>query len=119
MRHQMDDIFLPDETDDESVDSVEFKKTQVEPIRSHNDMKGPTPVSASNYVKITFDRFVTLAANHSFIDVVESNKDEEIIMSTNLLTDLANARGISPKTRGPMLVLLGVAVGVFIAYFIF
>ncbi|MBU0981568.1 hypothetical protein KKC94_02645 [Patescibacteria group bacterium] len=111
----MDDIFLPDETDNGAADEVDFKKSQIDEGRG----RGSANVDASNYVKITFDRFVTLVANHSFIDVVERNKDEEVIMSTNLLTDLANARGISPKTRGPILVLAGVVVGIFIAYFIF
>ena len=111
----MDDIFLPDETEASSLDEVEFRRTQIEGAEEFH----PSGVNPSDYVKITFDRFVTLAANHSFIDVVERNKDEEVILSTNLLTDLANARGISPKTRGPLMLLAGVLIGIFIAYFIF
>ena len=111
----MDDIFLPDENDDDTPE-VEFRKTPVEDARPQS---AAHHYGASDHVKITFDRFVTLVANHSFIDVVERNKDEEVIMSTNLLTDLANARGLSPKTRGPLLLLAGIVLGIFIAYFIF
>ena len=114
----MDDILLPDETVDDSSSDVDFQKSHIS--ESKTDYSGSTgSINASDHVKITFDRFVTLVANHSFIDVVERNKDEEVIMSTNLLTDLANARGISPKTRGPLLLLAGVVIGIFIAYFLF
>lgn len=112
---RMDDIFLPDETPVMQEDTG-FRKKSL-------DDKEATPVHAgphaSTHIKITFDRFVTLVANHSFIDVVERNKDEEIIMSSNLLTDLANSRGLSPKTRGPLLLAAGIVIGIFIAYFIF
>ena len=50
---------------------------------------------------------------------MEKNKDEDVILSTNLLTDLANARRFSPNTRGPLMILGGIAVGFLIAYFFF
>ncbi len=109
----MDDIFLPEEGASE-VD-VEFERTEIDPA----DFGHPSGVDASDYVKITFDRFVTLVANHSFLDVVERNKDEDVILSTNLLTDLANARRFSPSTRGPVMVLAGIVVGVLLGYFLF
>lgn len=109
----MDDIYLPEEESPD--DSIEFEK------RSLEDEK-PTHLSgvnASGYVKITFDRFVTLVANHSFVEVVERNKDEEIILSTNLLTDLANARRFSPGSKGPIMVMGGLAIGILFGYLIF
>ena len=108
----MDDIYLPEE---ESDDSIEFEKRSLEEEKPTH----PSGVSPSGYVKITFDRFVTLVANHSFVEVVERNKDEEIIMSTNLLTDLANARRFSPGTKGPVMVMGGLAIGILFGYLIF
>lgn len=105
---QMDDMFIPNE--DQEVDvAVPFSKKEIRPEEVKRE--GDRGISASSYVKITFDRFVTLVANHSFIEVVEKNKDQEVIISTNLLTDLANARGISPKTRGPILFAIGLLIG--------
>ena len=110
----MDDIYIPDETDDEEG-QVAFEKQPLE------DLKGthPSGLNPSDYVKITFDRFVSLVANHSFLDMVERNKNEEVILSTNLLTDLANARRYSPNTRMPLLIMGGIAVGILLGYLIF
>lgn len=110
----MDDIFLPDEDDALEADAS-FEKISIESEK----LGHPSGVDASDYVKITFDRFVTLVANHSFLDVVERNEKEEVILSTNLLTDLANARGFRPNTRGPLMVLGGVVLGLLIGYYFF
>jgi hypothetical protein len=108
----MDDIYIPDETDE---GQVAFEKQPIEDLK----VTHPSGLNASDYVKITFDRFVALVANHSFLEVVERNKNEEVILSTNLLTDLANARRFSPNTRTPLLVLGGIVVGIFLSYFLF
>lgn len=112
----MDDIFFPDESEDERSQPVEFEKSG---IKTESTAGHPSGVDASSYVKLTFGRFVTLVANHSFEDVVERNQDEDVILSTNLLTDLANARRFAPNTRGPLLVLGGFLFGILIAYFLF
>ncbi len=114
---RMDDIFLPDETEDSSMDEeVEFDKAEIQTEKSADH---PVGVNASSYVKLTFGRFVKLVANHSFEDVVERNEEEEVILSTNLLTDLANARRFSPDTRGPLMVLGGLLIGILLGYFLF
>ncbi len=110
----MDDIFLPDETED-LLEPVEFERAAVQ-MPSANHASG---VDASDFVKLTFDRFVTLVANHSFAEVVERNKNEDVIIRTNLLTDLANSRRIAPNTRGPLLALAGFLFGILVAYFLF
>ncbi len=111
----MDEILFPDETDpkDEGHE-VEFEHTPLNPQHGH-----PSGMSASKYVTITFDRFVTLVANHSFADVVEANQDEEVIISTNLLTDLANARRFSPNPKPYLMILAGLAFGIFVGYLLF
>ena len=111
----MDDIFLPEESEDNDFEDVEFERAPL----GAEDVGHPSGVDASAYVKITFDRFVTLVANHSFLDVVERNKDEDVILSTNLLTDLANARRFSPTVRSPLMIMAGVVIGVLVGYFLF
>ncbi len=101
-------MFIPDEEQD-ADEATAFSKKEIQ--TEHVRKEGNTGIDASSYVKITFDRFVTLVANHSFLDVVEKNKDQEVIISTNLLTDLANARGLSPKTRGPIIFGAGLLIG--------
>ena len=119
----MDDIFLPDETEDSPDTEVEFERSEIEVDKvehaDHVEHKHPSGVEASGYVKLTFGRFVTLVANHSFEDVVDRNQDEDVILSTNLLTDLANARRFSPNTRGPLMVLGGLLFGILLGYFLF
>lgn len=110
----MDDIYIPDENDDEEG-QVAFERQSIEDVKGTH----PSGLNPSDYVKITFDRFVALVANHSFLDTVERNKNEEVILSTNLLTDLANARRYSPNTRTPLIVMGGIAVGILFGYLIF
>lgn len=110
----MDDIYFPDEVDEEET-PVAFEKQPIEDVRGTH----PSGLNPSDYVKITFDRFVALVANHSFMDVVERNKNEEVILSTNLLTDLANARRFAPNTKTPLMLMGGIAVGILLGYLIF
>lgn len=114
----LDDIFLPDENEVTEED-FGFEQTEIELGKPETVSNHRSGVNASDYVKITFDRFVTLVANHSFSDVVAENKHEEIIISTNLLTDLANSRRFVPSTRIPLMILGGVVVGILVGYFIF
>ena len=116
----MDDIFLPDETEDSSGVDVQFERASIEHEHVDEREQGhPSGVAASDYVKITFGRFVELVANHSFEEVVERNKNEDVVMTTNLLTDLANARRFSPNTRGPLMILGGILLGILFGYFLF
>ncbi len=112
-----DDIFLPDESEVEAED-FDFEQKPIDAPKTDigDELSG---VKASNFVKISFGRFVTLVANHSFSEVVDENKDEEIIISTNLLMDLANARRFIPAARVPLMIVSGILIGILFGYFIF
>lgn len=115
----MDDIFLPDEFEDDlSEEEAVFQKQPLVEERRESP-RHPSGVQASDYVKIDFKRFVTLVANRAFLDVVERNEEEEVIVSTNLLADLANAKKLGPAAKGPLLVVGGILIGILIAYFAF
>jgi hypothetical protein len=117
----MDDIFLPDETEDTPDEAVEFERSEIETehVAEHVKEGHPSGIDASGYVTLTFGRFVKLVANHSFEEVVDRNQDEDIILSTNLLTDLANSRRFAPNTRGPLMILGGLLFGILLGYFLF
>lgn len=104
----MDDIYLPDEDEED----VEFERKELTP-------EPEAELRPSKMVGVSFDRFVLLVANHSFEEVVERNKDEEVIISTNLLTDLANARRAAPQQKGTMIALAGAVLGILVGYFLF
>ncbi len=104
----MDDIYLPDEDEED----VEFERKELSP-ENENDLR------PSKMVGVSFDRFVLLVANHSFVEVVERNKNEEVIISTNLLTDLANARRAAPQQKGTLIALAGSVLGILVGYFLF
>lgn len=104
----MDDIYLPDEDDE----NVEFERKELTPEKEAD-------TGASKRVSVSFDRFVILVADHSFEEVVERNKDEEVIISTNLLADLANAKRVAPQQKGTLLALSGAVLGILVGYFLF
>lgn len=67
-------------------------------------------------VKVSFDNFVKLVANHNFEDVIDKNKDEDVIVSSNLLADLANAHEQEEGRRIPAIFTIGVLLGIVITY---
>lgn len=69
-------------------------------------------------VRVKFDKFVQLVATHNFEEVLKDHADEDIIMNSNLLMDLASAHEDheeDPK-RQPMLIGVGVVIGGILAY---
>ena len=67
-------------------------------------------------IKVKFENFVQLVASHNYEDVVEKNRDEEIVVSSNLLTDLANAHEQDEERRIPAIFIIGVVIGIVVTY---
>jgi len=63
-------------------------------------------------VKVKFDKFVNLVASHAYEEVFEKHVDEDIIVSTDLLTDLANAHEEKSDRKMPVIFLVGIVLGV-------
>lgn len=63
-------------------------------------------------VKVKFDKFVNLVASHAYEEVFERHIDEDIIVSTDLLTDLANAHEEKSDRKMPVIFLVGIVLGV-------
>ncbi len=83
-------------------------------IRESSPM--PQEPEAVEKVKVSFDNFVKLVANHNYEDVIDKNKDEHVIVSSNLLADLANAHEQEEERRIPAIFIIGVLIGIVITY---
>lgn len=67
-------------------------------------------------VTVKFNNFVNLVANHDYDSILEKNKDEEVILSSDLLADLANAHEQGEEKRIPAIFIIGVVLGIVITY---
>lgn len=115
----MDDIKFPTEEQDDGLSEEEevVKDDEESDFDSlEEEVKHGASSEPASRVKITFGRFVSLVANHSFLDVVEKNSGEEVIISTNLLTDLANAHDGQTERKMPIVFVLGLIVGIGLTY---
>ncbi len=63
-------------------------------------------------VKVKFDKFVSLVASHAYEEVFEKHIDEDVIISTDLLTDLANAHEEKHDKKMPLVFIFGIALGI-------
>lgn len=110
-------INMRGESDD---NSVEFK---IDHVEQNVESKASCELeavasSSSDKVKIKFDKFVNLVATHAYEEIVEKHMDDDIIISTDLLADLANAHEERGEKKMPMMLLLGVLIGIAITWFL-
>lgn len=91
--------------DDEALDEVIEEIAEREP---------------GEMVRVKFDKFVQLVATHNFEDVLKDHSDEDIVMNSNLLMDLASAHeDTDDSKKQPLLIGIGVAIGVAVAFLLF
>jgi hypothetical protein len=67
-------------------------------------------------IKVKFEKFVQLVATKDFLSVLERNKNEDVILSSNLLTELASSTEERGEKKSPVIFLVGLAIGVIITY---
>lgn len=70
-------------------------------------------------VKIKFANFVNLVASHDFQKVINKHSDEDIVVSTNLLADLANAHEDKEEKKLPVIFAVGLIAGIILTYLLF
>ncbi|MBD3327950.1 hypothetical protein GF340_01455 [Candidatus Peregrinibacteria bacterium] len=70
-------------------------------------------------IKVKFGSFVNLVANHELQDVIAANANEDIIMNSTLLTELASAKDQREERKIPLVFLVGIAIGVVLTYIFF
>lgn len=67
-------------------------------------------------IKVKFEKFVQLVATRDFLSILERNKNEDVVISSNLLTELASAVEEKGEKKSPVIFLVGLAIGVIITY---
>lgn len=73
-------------------------------------------------VKIKFDKFVNLIASHAYEDIVAKHSDDDVIISTDLLADIANAHDEEETDSGhkvPLIFVIGIVLGIALTYILF
>ena len=112
-------IDLRSDDDSSDVDDSEFKihhfeEEEVEET-APSDLSGVAS-KPHDKVKIKFDKFVNLVATHAYEEVFEKHEDEDIIISTDLLADLANAHEEKGDRKVPAIFLFGILLGLGLAW---
>ncbi len=72
-------------------------------------------------IKVSFAKFVQLVATHDFEKILQAKGEEEIVISSNLLADLANAHPDNTeedKKKFPLFFVGGLIIGIILTYFL-
>ena len=107
-----------------SGEEMGFEVRGIEDTSSQENSSAESSVAVPNepgeMVRVKFEKFVQLVATHNFEEVLKHYPDEDIVMNSNLLMDLASAHEDTedPKKQ-PLLIGFGVVIGVIIAYVLF
>ncbi len=104
-------------------DEAEFKIEQVSDERLAGKIEATPSTEVENAasksfdkVKVKFEKFVNLIANHSYEEIFEKHMDEDVIISTDLLADLANAHEEKGDRKLPVIFLLGILLGIVLTW---
>ncbi|MBP9771192.1 hypothetical protein KBC97_03445 [Candidatus Gracilibacteria bacterium] len=85
------------------------------PLSDHEN----ATMHASDKVKVKFDKFVNLIATHAYQEIFDKHLDDDVIISTDLLADLANAHVEKDDGKKiPTYFLIGIVLGVFVTWLI-
>lgn len=84
-----------------------------------NDELEQAATKPHDKVKVKFDKFMNLVASHAYEEVFEKHEDEDVIISTDLLTDLANAHEEKRDTKVPIIFVIGLVLGVVLTWLLF
>lgn len=119
----MDDIKIPPEGGEEeetfTIEQIPAERTGRKKDEPEEEEVTPKPPRITDKVRISFQKFVELVANHSFVGILEKNRDEEVVVSSSLLADLANAHEKQEERKLPLMFILGLAAGIVVAYVMF
>lgn len=74
--------------------------------------------NAKDKVKVKFDKFVTLVATRAYDHVLDKHADEDVVISTDLLADLASSGEDSSGSKWPLILLIGMMLGVLVTWFV-
>lgn len=111
LRNEGDDAEFRIDNIEEDDSAIEEKGTQVP------DTSAFAASAPHDRVKIKFDKFVNLVVMHASEELLEKHSDEDVVISTDLLADLANTH--EEKSDGkkvPLIFLIGILLGIGITW---
>lgn len=93
-----------------NLDEPEFK---IERLPEEAGELEVAAMKSYDKVKVKFDKFVNLVATHAYEEVFEKHANEDVIISTDLLADLANSHeDTGEKKKIPVVFLIGILLGI-------
>ncbi|MCD6109941.1 hypothetical protein J7J83_04250 [bacterium] len=112
------DLSIKEEEDSFVVNHIDenIEENNFPQVTPHESRVVMDDIPAAEKVKVSFDNFVKLVVNHNYEDVIDKNKEEDVIVSSNLLADLANAHEQEEERRIPAIFIIGVLLGIVITY---
>ena len=102
---------LHDETPAEEIIETVEENVDSSLLPSEEEMDNP-----KEFIKVKFTKFVQLIASHNFDEVMKNNENEDVVLSSNLLTELASAHDEKGERKIPLVFLVGLAIGVVLTY---
>lgn len=91
------------------------------PDPSEQGVESMQQAEESDYVHVKFQKFVQLVASHNFEEVMKEHGSDDILVSPDLITDLANAHEESEMGEGrklPVMLLVGIILGIIVTYLV-
>ncbi len=118
--HENEPEFRINHIDDDTERSHSApKRVAQESVNSHESVSEQVMVThePTNQVKVKFDKFVSLIANHDCEEILDKYMEEDIIVSTDLLTDIANSHQEKQDDKKISLIFfVGALIGVVITW---
>lgn len=109
--------FDPDEMNQRMESFAEkLEKAVIKVAPSEGAVPANVAADPKDFIRVKFEKFVQLVASKDFLSVLEKNKDEDVVLSSNLLTELASAVEEKTEKKSPVIFLVGLAIGVIITY---
>lgn len=107
-------------TNDDFDSSFDQEEQEVEEVLEEATRTEQTAadVEPRDFVRVKFPKFVQLISSRDCSEVVNANGDEDIVMSSNLLTELAGTHDEKGEKKIPLVFLVGLAIGVVLTYFL-
>lgn len=100
-------------------DAVKFEINEID--SEHDNPKDNIKVLKEGQIAIKFPKFIQLIATHDFEEIMESYKTEDVIITSDLLVDLAGTQQHYEEPDASRLswVFLGIVLGLVVGSIVF
>jgi hypothetical protein len=102
-----------------NINQPDIKISHIGHENVHEARSTHETVVPKDIIRVKFGSFVQLVANRDMEEMIELNGDQELIMSSNLLTELASVNDRREEKKIPIVFLVGIAIGVVLTYIFF